>query len=210
MKKAKRPERGFSLIETVIVLAIILIIAAYAMLQTTGSMSNYKANAAMYTVSSQMRVARQLAISQRRYLQITFNTGVNPPTITYAFATGANFGTAANSGYEGPPVTMPLPAQTSFVVESGVPDTPMGFGTCSGGPICIGGTSGGPASMYFTPTGQFVDQSLSTTQNGTLFIGVPNQPATARAVTIMGGTGRVRPYIFIGPLTGPPQKVWIE
>jgi len=65
--------------------------------------------------------------------------------------------------------------------------------------------------MYFTSTGQFgADQLGSTVYNGTVFIGIPNQPATARAVTIMGSTGRVRPYTFIGPVNGTPQQVWIE
>jgi len=112
----------------------------------------------------------------------------------------------------GPMVTMPLPTSTQFVTETGVPDTPMQFGTCSGSsPVCIGGVAGGPPTMYFSSTGQFsADEFGVLAYNGTIFVGVPNQSATARAVTIMGSTGRVRPYYFIGPLNGTPQQVWIE
>ena len=93
---------------------------------------------------------------------------------------------------------MPLPNQTQFVFESGVPDTPMGFGTCSGASaICING-SGSLTNMVFTPTGQFSDGG-NNIYNGTVFLGIPGQIATARAVTIMGNTGRVRPYTYIGP-----------
>ena len=85
--------------------------------------------------------------------------------------------------------------------ESGVPDTPMAFGTCSGSGVCIGNVAGGPAFMQFTSTGQLTDSTGVTTLNGTIFIGIPNQVSTARAVTVMGSTGRVRPYYYIGGTT---------
>ena len=87
------------------------------------------------------------------------------------------------------------------MLTSGVPDTPMGFGNKAA--IYIGNTGGGPAFMEFTSTGQFTDQTGFNTLNGTVFIGVTGQTNTARAVTIMGGTGRVRPYTYIG-------SSWIE
>jgi prepilin-type N-terminal cleavage/methylation domain-containing protein len=208
MKAGYKREQGFSLIELVVVIGIIMVLSAAAIIQTSGTMASYRANASMDTVSSQLRIARQLAISQRRYVQITFNTAVTPPTVTYAVTPDLQF--APNSGNEGPPVTIPISSQTNFMQEGGVPDTPMGFGTCSGGPICIGGVSGGPPNMYFSPTGQFLDPTTNTIYNGTIFLGMANQPSTARAVTIMGGTGRVRPYTFIGPLNGTPTQVWIE
>ena len=68
--KAERRERGFSLIEMVVVVAIIFIISAFAIFQGTGLMLSMKANAAQDTVFSQLRVARGLAISQRRTVRI--------------------------------------------------------------------------------------------------------------------------------------------
>jgi len=211
MVAKNRNEQGFSLIETLVVISVMLILAGITIFKSFGTMENYQANSAMDVVTGQLRVARQLAISQRRSVQVWFNTyssPASPYTISYQVQPRPNVvGDAA-----GPIVTMPLPSTTRFVMESGVPDTPMGFGTCSGNsPVCIGGVSCCPSTMYFSSTGQFgADQYGTTVYNGTIFMGIPNQPATARAVTIMGSTGRVRPYTFVGPVNGLPQAVWME
>jgi len=200
MRKTNRTERGFSLLEVIMVVGIMLMLAGLAVIQSFGSLESYQANSAADTVASQLRVARQLAISQRRNVQITFNTAVTPPTIIYQILPRPGSGDAPV-----PVVTGVLARQTTFMQESGVGDTPMAFGTCSSSGICIGGVAGGPAFMQFTSTGQFTDSTGVNTLNGTVFIGVPNQVLTARAVTIMGSTGRVRPYTYVGGTT-----VWTE
>jgi len=208
MRHKQSNEQGFTLLETLIVIGIMFILASITIFKSFGTMENYQANSAMDIVACQLRVARQLAISQRRVVQVQFGVASTPQTISYQVK--ARQGVPGD--VDGPVISMPLPRNTQFVVESGVPDTPMGFGTCSGSsPVCIGGIAGGPTQMYFTSTGQFgANQLGSTVYNGTIFVGIPNQPATARAVTIMGSTGRVRPYTFIGPVNGTPQQVWIE
>jgi type II secretory pathway pseudopilin PulG len=203
-----RKEQGFSLLETLIVIGVMFILAGITLIKSFGTMESYRANSAMDTVISQLRVARQLAISQRRSVQIAFNLGSTPQTISYQAL--ARPGVAGDAN--GPLVKMPLPPQTQFVTESGVPDTPMAFGTCSGASaVCINNVSCCLPYMVYTATGQFAGDDLGTTiYNGTIFLGIPSQPNTARGVTIMGGTGRVRPYTFIGPQNGTPSLVWIE
>ena len=211
MSHKKRNEQGFTLLETLIVMGVMFILAGITIIKSFGTMESYQANSANDVVIGQLRVARQLAISQRRAVQVWFNTystAKEPYTVSYQVQARPN----VNGDVAGPLITMPLPTNTQFVMESGVPDTPMGFGTCSGAsPVCIGGISCCPTTMYFSSTGQFsADEFGTTVYNGSVFIGIPNQPATARAVTIMGSTGRVRPYTFIGPLNGAPSLVWIE
>jgi type II secretory pathway pseudopilin PulG len=200
MRKRRPQEQGFTLLEALIVIGIMFTLAGIAVIQSFGSLQAYKANSAQDTVVSQLRVARQLAISQRRFVQVQFNTLATPPTVSYTVLPRINSGDAAQA-----PVTVVLPQQTGYMQESGTGDTPMAFGTCGSAGICIAGTSGGPAFMQFTSSGQFTDSTGVNPIDGTVFIGISNNKNTARAVTIMGATGRVRPYTYVGGTSG-----WIE
>lgn len=205
MRKVQNPEQGFSLLETLVVVGIMGILASIAIFKSFGTTESYKANSAMDIVVSQLRVARQLAISQRRNVQVSFNTALTPPTVTYTVQAGTYTG---STELNGTPVTMPLPNQLQFTKESGEVDTPMAFGTCGGNfGVCIASVSGGPAIMGFNSAGQFTDSTWVNTLNGTIFIGIPAQSATARAVTVMGGTGRVRSYNYAG---GTGAYAWTE
>ena len=201
MRKTKRREEGFSLVEAMVAVGIMLTVMAFAMVQSFGSIESYRVNSAMDVVVSQMRVARQLAISQRRNVTVSFSTSTNPQTITYQIVATSGPSATADT-YQPPAVTIPIAPQVSFTQVSGVPDTPMAFGTCSGAGICIGGLGGGPAIMEFTSVGQFTDSTGVNTLNGTIFLALPTQVNTARAVTIMGGTGRVREYTYTGSVKG--------
>ena len=199
MKKLNRREQGFSLIELVVVVAVMFIVAAFAIFQSMGSMANYKANAAQDVVFSQLRVARGLAISQRRTVQVwidqTFSGPGGTQQVKYQVQAAAQ-----TAEVPGPIVAMPLPAPVQFMLEPGVPDTPMAFGNAAA--VFIGNTSGGPAIMQFNPTGTFTDNTGTAILNGTIFLGMTGQVSTARAVTIMGGTGRVRQYTWNGASIG--------
>ena len=135
MSHKKRNEQGFSLLETLIVIGIMAILASITIFKSFGTMESYQANAGMDIVRSQLRVARQVAISQRRNVKVSFNISATPPTITYQVQAG-NY--AGSNEVNGTPATMPLPNQVQFITE-GESDTPMAFGTCSGisGAICI-------------------------------------------------------------------------
>jgi type II secretory pathway pseudopilin PulG len=176
MKKTIRTERGFTLLETVVVIGVMMVLMGIAIIQSFGSMESYQVNSAQDVVVSQLRVARQLAITNRRTVQ--------PAPQTNEVA--------------GPIVSVPMPGTAQFILETGVPDTPMAFGNSA--PVFIGNppVSGGPPIMQFNPTGTFTDNTGTNVIYGTVFIGVPNKMATARAVTIMGGTGRVRAYTYAG------------
>lgn len=202
MKLKRNHQRGFSLLETLIVIGVIFVLSAITMMRSFGTLDSYHANSAMDTVVSQMRVARQLAISQRRRVFVSFDQA--NMKISYQVKAPTATGTTEQ---DGPIITMPLPLSTQFVLESGVPDTPMGFGNSA--PIYIGNLTGGPTIMQFNSTGTFTDLTGYNTLNGTIFVGVPSKSSTARAITVMGSTGRVREYTYIGG-SGSPSQVWVE
>jgi type II secretory pathway pseudopilin PulG len=193
----KKSEQGFTLLESLVVIGIMMVLAAMAIAGSLGSMQNYRANAALDTVTSQLRVARSIAITERRSVQITIDQVNN--AISYQVKAPPVVGTTE---LDGPVITVPLPPRTAYMLETGVPDTPMGFGNLAS--VYIENLSGGPAIMQFTSTGTFADGTTNLPINGTIFIGITNKPTTARAVSILGSTGRVRQYTYIG------NNKWIE
>jgi type II secretory pathway pseudopilin PulG len=195
MRKTTRKERGFTLLESAIVVGIMMVVMGIAVAQSFGSIESYRANSAMDIVVSQLRVARQLAITQRRTVQIWIDTAPEAPDGCYHIAYQVQPAPQTNE-VAGPMVSIPVPRQTQFILEAGVPDTPMNFGNVA--PVYIGNppVSGGPPIMQFNSTGTFTDNTGTSLLYGTVFIGVANQISTARAVTVMGGTGRVRAYNY--------------
>jgi prepilin-type N-terminal cleavage/methylation domain-containing protein len=184
MSKTKRFERGFTLVETLIVMGIIAVVCAGAVVSTTAALPSYRADSAMAQITSQLRSARQRAISQRHLVQVSFS-GTNTMTFTDVLVKGV----------------APAPAKVQFegggifATVATVGDTPMKFGNASA--ICFGGAATPPPQMYFTSTGAFVD-GANNALNGTVFISVQGRANSARAVTVMGATGRIRPYHFDG------------
>jgi prepilin-type N-terminal cleavage/methylation domain-containing protein len=184
----KQLDQGFSIIELLAVITIVLILSAMALPQMTSMLQTFRANAAMDNLVGQLRSARELAISKRREVQVTFTGNnqfqfflVNVPSTTPATPLTTN--------------PLALDSGMQYAQFSGETDTPMAFG--NGAPIWINNQSGGPITMYFSTTGAFVGPN-QTAISGTIFLGVPGAISTARAITIVGGTGRIRPYYWIG------------
>jgi hypothetical protein len=73
----------------------------------------------------------------------------------------------------------------------GLDDTPDAFG--KGTAIDFGSAT----NIKFTPDGTLVNQN-GVTINGTVFMGMQPDVRSARAVTVLGSTGRIRGYRFDG------------
>ena len=177
-------QKGFSLLEVLTALAIISILMAMAILNFGSLLPNFKANSAMDQLLYRLRSAREQAIAHRREVKVQF-VGNNQITVTEIWLTG----TAPA------PSTYSFEGGAQFVTYSGIPDTPSAFG--NGAPVYFGGVSGGPPIMKFTTNGSFIDGG-NTLVNGTVFLGIPGRASTARAITILGATGRVREYHWDG------------
>jgi prepilin-type N-terminal cleavage/methylation domain-containing protein len=182
MKSSHRNQHGFSLLEVTVVLGVTVIGLAMAIVQTSGLVPNLKANSAMDQVSTQLREARNTAMTQRRQVELQF-VGNNQITVTVLEPVGAS------------PTTITTLGGGAQFTLFGMPDTPMAFGNNAA--TYFGGVSGGPTGMQFMSTGGLVDANGNPI-SGTVFLGIPGQPATARAVTVLGATGRVREYHWNG------------
>lgn len=192
-RQTRNNQRGFTLLEALLVIAIVGILVTTSVISIQRLMAGTRADAAANVVTSQLRAARQLAITRRHNVQVWFDTAVAAPD----FAPHIRYQEMAITGVtEALPAafSIPLPPNTNFMLQTGQGDTPMGFG--NGSAVYIGGASGGPPTMYFTTTGAFLASGAPI--NGTVFVGIANTPSSERGVTILGSTGRVRTYYWVG------------
>jgi type II secretory pathway pseudopilin PulG len=186
--KSDKGNRGFTLIETLIVILMSMTLMAISIFQLQPAMQLFRSRAATDQVKSTLRQARELAISERRSVVIQF-VGNNTVQLFQVVE-------PANAIAATPFLTVPLEGSAQFMTFSGEPDTPDSFGIPSTGGIEFGGLAGGPTTgMQFQSDGTFTD-GTGNPINGTVFLGSPNVKSTAGAVTVLGNTGRVRRYYY--------------
>jgi prepilin-type N-terminal cleavage/methylation domain-containing protein len=192
-------QRGFTMIELSVVIGIILILSAMAIYQIGPALSGEHADSAMRQVVEQLRSARELAITNRRWVQVSFPLVVNGGVTDYQVQTTIrnSLTTGAGADVALTPVAIQRP-MTFLLFAAPVTDTPDAFGNA--GAIEFGSVVGGPVGgMLFDGNGQLVNGTTFIAMNGgTVFMGVAGHPETARAVTVMGTTGRIRGWSWNG------------
>ncbi len=195
-KRSRTGESGFSMIELAMSVTLAVILMAISMIELQPFWQQLQANSALQEVKETMRVARETAISDRRSIVMQFSG--NNTIELFKVAEPSNVVSTT------PFLTIPLPGTAQFMTYGGEIDTPDAFGIPSSpGGIEFGGSSGTPTSgIEFQSDGTFVNGNGAQI-NGTIFIGLPNIPVSARAVTILGATGRIKPYHYSG-------KAWLQ
>jgi prepilin-type N-terminal cleavage/methylation domain-containing protein len=190
--RATNLQRGFTMIELSVAVMIILVISAMALIAYLPTLQDARFDAAMRQVVDQMRQAREYAITNRRYVQVTFPTVVVGGRNQYAVVLLQRDDLTAGAGAINPTLStvyIQYPAQ--YLVFAGTPDTPDAFGNNAA--IEFEGLSGGPVGgMLFQSDGELVDGATFQPINGTVFLGYPGKNTSARAITVLGGTGRAR------------------
>jgi len=177
-------QSGFSIIELLVVISIILIITGIAITQLKPNLQTAKIDAAMRQVLETFRQAREYSIANRRYVQITF------PANNQLQLIQLNTLTPGAGGLNPVLDTVTLSPPLTFTLD-GMVDTPDGYG--NSGAIEFEGINNGPVGgMIFQSDGEFLDGATFLPINGTVYLGVTGQTSTARAVTVLGTTGRVR------------------
>ena len=186
-------DRGFSIIELLVVVVIIVIISAMAIIQLPAALRNTRSDTALRQIVDQMRQAREYAIANRRYVQISFATVAGLAQITITQKNSLTAGAGPDRVLSVVPIQSPM----QFTVFATKVDTPDGYGNAAA--IEFNGLNGGPpAGMYFQSDGELVAAVTYLPINGTVFLGVPGDATTARAMTVLGTTGRVRGWNGVG------------
>lgn len=178
------------MVEMMIVVVIILVISAMAIIRIQPAMQQSRANAGMSEVLTAFRTAREYAVSYRRYVQVSFPG--YPATKNQIQITTLNHLTLG-AGNDVIISTVTFPNTVNYQLFAGLPDTPDAFGKLTA--VSFNGIDGGPTTgMVFQPDGTFVDPTSGSPLTGTVFLGVNNFAQSARAITVLGATGRVKCY----------------
>jgi hypothetical protein len=152
-----------------------------AVLQVGQAQPALKGDGALRVVVGQVNTARELAITNRRNMRLVY--------------TADNQVQIVQENVPGPSTTVlssvPLEGGVAFTLVPALPDTPKRFGNSA----AISFTNA--LEVKFTPDGKLVNES-GAYLNGTVFLALPNQKLSARAVTIMGSTGQIRAYKWDG------------
>jgi Tfp pilus assembly protein FimT len=169
-------QAGFNMIELVLAVFIACTMMGFAVLNLTGIQPGMRADAAMNLTVAQLRHGREYAVAQRRSVEIQFLED-NKIRLLRADMPAGN--TILS--------TVTLENSIEFRQFGGIPDSPDHFGNNL--PVDFGGA----ARMIFLTDGSLVD-AQGNPLNGSIFLGLADHPESARAVTVLGATGRVRGY----------------
>ena len=187
-----RSQRGFTLLEVMVTLSITAIVGSMATANIVTARRAIQGDGAMRIVMSQLNIAREMAITQRHLMELQF-TGGNWVRIV-RHETAGNQTTVIAS--------VALESGAQFALTPGVPDTPEGFGAID--PVSFGAAQ----AVMFNTDGTLIDTNGSPI-NGTVFLTIPNQTGSTRAVTVLGSTGRVRGYKWVADSNGA-NGAWVK
>jgi Tfp pilus assembly protein FimT len=170
---------GFSLVELVVTLGLATSMSVIALGVLGTASSIVQGDADLRVVESQLKLARESAINQRRAMEMRFVA----PNIIQVVRRNLPNGTEVISRAF-------LEHRAVFMTFTGLPDTPDLFGNAT--PVAFG-----PAAVMFTADGMLTD-ATGNPVNGTVFLGQPGRPLSARALTVFGATANVRTYRWNG------------
>ncbi len=186
-----RSAAGFTLLEVLIVGAIVGTLLATSVMVLPSVVNLARADSGSSELMAALRTARERAITERRNMTVTFVA----PNIVEVRRDELSVNAAGDIVVTG--TTLVSETAVSQGMEfrrfgADVPDTPDGFAPIGDD---IEFTGGEP--WQFTAEGTLVSQSGDVV-NGTVFMGRVNDPLTARAVTLFGATALLRDWSWNG------------
>ncbi len=199
-------EKGFTLIEMLMVVAVMATIGAMAAMLSPGFIRHQKAEAGVQQALEVIRTARETAISKRRNVRLIFTSPnvirvvqenicpTNPVTLLPCTDAAWTAFLASAAGTTTIRI-VELESKMEFIRPIST-DTPDKFAT--GPPVQAGAVAFGPlANRSFTSQGTLVDAN-GDILNGTLFLAIPNQKNSSRAITVFGTTALLRYWRWDG------------
>ena len=181
-----RSERGFSLIEVLVVVAIIGILAGVGVGITTTLVRMTRGETGAQQLDGFLKRHREMAVARRRDIEIRFL----PPNQVQSAERAVPDPPAATP----PPTvleTMTFEGRIGYRLFPGIPDTPNQFGNAT--EIAVGGA----APVMFSSEGALIDAGDNPV-NATISLGVEGDALSATAVTVLGATATIERWRWNG------------
>jgi prepilin-type N-terminal cleavage/methylation domain-containing protein len=184
-------DRGFTLVELLIVVFLGFVLATMAVPIVGSSLNYYRADSAMDTTMTQLRLARSMAVDQRRVFSVAFS-GTGTITLSRVDDDGLTeissmnihrsvsfaIGSGVTAGGDGAPDGLSADGAIDFMDGSEVRFRPDGSAVTAGGDFC----------------------------NGVVHMSVDSDSTVARAVTVFGATGKIKGWRWI--TSGSEEGQW--
>ena len=163
-----------------LVVTLMTIGTSMALAEINIALPSMKGDGAMRAAIAEFNLARELAQTQRRNMQVVFTAPHRIQIIRQDVPNGTTL--VGSIDFEGGVI---------FGLTPGLPDTPDAFGNNNATDF------GTTTAIYFTSEGELIDDQ-GVPVNGTIFTAIQGQPRSARAVTVLGATSRIRAYRWKG------------
>lgn len=191
-----RTLRGYSIVETLIVMALICVLSALAIPQLISERRLTRSVGVTREILTQMRLARQLAMSQRQAFSFQYNNTTKQISIidhnsnlgpglftdpTYpntANSTTLNSIPLASGGLDSSEITYGIP--------TGLPNNALGDG------ILMTGLTNNQLNVTFQPDGSVIDATGNPTGIAMFIYNNRASVGTASAISVMGASGRIK------------------
>lgn len=200
--KAER-ESGFSLLELIMVAALIGIMTAIAVPQLAGQQRLIRSAAIARDMMTQVRFARQQAMSQRQSFTFQYNNITKEILVIDHNATGplvlvdpnypnnAGSSVAVQTTLTGGGLSS---SEINYGIPTGLPTTPLADG------VVKSNLTNGKISITFQPDGSVVDANGNPTDRALFVYNTRVARETAAAISIIGSAGRIKLWRY-DPLT---------
>ena len=199
-----RSIRGFSLVEMLIVVSVLMILVGITFIGYQAASKNIRTSNAFNTVFQQIRTARENAIEKREQYIVCFGSSSAPTGAAtplgapdaqsiqiFQWASGSALSTATQIS------SVELPWDMKFQSLTGFPTaTPDGFGSTAIN-FDQGITGGVTNQIMFVPDGSARDTN-GNLNSGIIFMARDSDLTSGRAITLFGGSGATRGWRLNG------------
>lgn len=169
-------EAGFTIVEVLVVVAVLAILGGSSMLLMASTLPSYRADSQARRLIGVLQHARELSIATRRDIEVRINEANDTISLF-----------RRDAGVEILFETFAFEYGVQFMQFHGAGDTPEGFG--ANGAVDFGNST----VLLFDAEGSLIDET-GLPANGTMYTGVPEVASSARAIAVIGTTGRPRLY----------------